>query len=127
MSGHNTARFTKIMDIELDTHGGIPLARLSGKLDTSSAPDLKKELGPRIDAGDIRYIVDLSKLGYISSAGLRILLLLGKKAKAAGGGIAFCCVQGMVKEVLAMAYFNTMFPIVDTADQAAKVLRQNNG
>lgn len=115
------------MHIELETREGILLARLSGELDRNTAPELEKQLCERISQGETRIVLDMGGLKYASSAGLRVLLLLGKKTKAANGGVAFCGLQGMVRELFAMAYFDTMFPTADTPDQAAGLLQQKQG
>lgn len=110
------------MNIEFVNHGPILLARISGKLDRNTAPLLEQSMEKQFQEGASRIVLDLAGLEYVSSAGLRALLLLGKRAKAVNGGLAFCQLQGMVRELFAMAYFDTMFPTADTVEQAATML-----
>jgi len=113
------------MHIEFETGGAALVARISGKLDRATAPELERSIDARLADGPPCIVLDLAGLEYVSSAGLRILLLLGKKARAAGGGLAFCRLQGMVRELFAMAYFDTMFPTANTPEQAAAMLLQD--
>ena len=66
------------MKIEKSLIGSILCLKLEGKLDAATAPQLTEELDPSID--EINELVfDFEKLSYISSAGLRVLLLAQKK------------------------------------------------
>lgn len=100
-----------------DVQGKI-VARVGGSMDTASAPRFQEELETRLDQGGKDFVVELAELEYITSAGLRAILAVAKKIKAAGGGICFCCLTGMVSEVFEMSFFTQMFTIHDTLDQA---------
>ncbi len=113
-----------LMDIGFSTRDEFLLVRLAGKLDRETAPQLETALRERIAAGEIRCILDMGDLTYISSAGLRVLLVAGKLCKSAGGGIAFCRLQGMVGDVFSLAYMNTLFPTAATVEQAAEAFRK---
>jgi anti-anti-sigma factor len=63
-------------------------------------------------------LVDLSELEYISSAGLRSILVVSKKLKPVDGRIGFCGARDMVLRVLSLANFTSMFPVHDSLDEA---------
>ena len=73
-----------MLDIKKTVEGGMAIFSLSGRLDTTTAPDLEKEIMSSTD-GITDLELDMQKLDYISSAGLRVLLaaqkLMNKQGK----------------------------------------------
>ena len=65
------------MNIQKTMTGTALTVDLEGRLDTTTAPQLEKELRDSID-GVTGLVIDLEKLDYISSAGLRVLLAMQK-------------------------------------------------
>ncbi len=65
-------------------------------------------------------VLDLEGVEYMSSAGLRAILSLGKQAEAGGGRLALCGVRGTVHEIFEIAGFLSLFPIADSMEQALK-------
>ncbi len=106
------------MDFETQTFKGMEVVRLKGRLDATNAPDLERELGPIIDKAMATLLVNLKDLDYISSAGLRTLLMAAKLMKKKGGTVALCALQAPVKEVFDIAGFTELFPIYDTEEAA---------
>ena len=70
------------MNINFTKDNGILNIALEGRLDTTTAPELEKFIGENYEAGNT-LVIDLEKLVYISSAGLRVLLSTHKKSKGA--------------------------------------------
>ncbi|MNL88983.1 putative anti-sigma factor antagonist BtrV [compost metagenome] len=69
-----------------------------------------------------RLVFDLSSLDYISSAGLRVILLAGKRLRASKGKLVLVGLQTMVREVFDMSGFLSLFAITATLDEGvAKV------
>ena len=106
------------MKLLIEDVQGKTVARIGGSMDTASAPSFQEEMESRLNQGDKNFVVEVAELEYITSAGLRAILAVAKKIKAAGGDICFCCLEGMVREVFEMSYFTQMFTIHDTLDQA---------
>jgi anti-anti-sigma factor len=73
-----------------------------------------------IDQGEKRLVIDCAGLDFISSAGLRSLLLAVKKMKAAGGAIALAALQPNVKEVFDISGFSALFTIHGSKADALK-------
>ena len=67
-------------------------------------------------------LLDLGGVDYISSAGLRAILLIGRKLNAMSGYLRFCNLGGMVKEVFSISGFNSLFPVYASLTEA---LHQN--
>ncbi|MFW5837608.1 MAG: STAS domain-containing protein [Desulfovibrionaceae bacterium] len=95
---------------------------MSGRMDAVTAPDFEKGFTEYMDAGGKKFVLDLSRLEYISSAGLRGILSSAKKLKAGGGKIAFAGLGGMVKEVFDISGFGSMFDIYATVEEAVSRL-----
>ena len=95
--------------IKTNGDGNVTLA-LDGRLDTTTAPLLQDQLIPAFDeAKEIR--LDFSQLAYVSSAGLRVLLMGQKTAKAKGASMVLCGVSPEIMEVLDMTGFSDMLTI----------------
>lgn len=71
------------MKIIKNQNGGCLTIALEGRMDITTAPDLEKEIKDSLD-GVTELVFDLEKLTYISSAGLRVLLLAQKKMNKHG-------------------------------------------
>ena len=82
---------------------------LEGRLDTMTAPELEAELNKSL-AGAETLIIDFSKLDYISSAGLRVLLS-AHKAMTAKGGMKVTNVNEIVREVFEVTGFADILDI----------------
>ena len=63
-------------------------------------------------------VIDLAGVDYVSSAGLRVILLAGKRLKAGGGRLALAGLRDNVREVFEMSGFLTLFPVLPTVDAA---------
>ena len=78
---------------------GAVTVKLSGSLDTATAPDLERQLAPVL-AGPVKDIVfDLAQLKFISSAGLRVFAATRKQLKERAGQASFVNLQPQIKEV----------------------------
>ncbi len=88
----------------------------SGRLDSGNAPAFEKEVVTEIEAGKTHVLIDFSELSYISSAGLRVVLLTAKKTKAAGGKLALCCLSESINEVFMVSGFNAILDIQPTRE-----------
>ncbi len=91
---------------------------VTGRIDAVTAKDFEQECGSWTAQGENRMIVDLSGLEYISSAGLRSFLVVGKQIKAAGGTLTLAGMQGMVQEVFDISGFTTLFPAYPSLEKA---------
>ena len=101
------------MEIAEDRAGGRLVLAPRGRLDAHTAPEFGATVSGRIDSGETRVLIDLGEIEYISSDGLRALLVAGKKAQGLGGDVALCTLRAQVREVLEVAGFLALFPIHD--------------
>lgn len=108
------------MKITSNTSGDYLVASVDGRLDSATAAELEKYCSSLIDGGTIKIVLNLEKVEYISSSGLRVVLASAKKASAAGGKLALCCLTGLVLEVFRISSFDSILPIYPDADAAVK-------
>ncbi len=108
------------MEVTDTKKGNFLVINLSGRLDTSNYGELEKKLIGFIDAGEKEIAVDCSGLIYISSSGLRVLLMALKKITSAGGKFHLCCLQDNIREIFEIAGFTSIFRVFDTLDEAIK-------
>ena len=97
------------MTITKNQNGNALTIALEGRLDTTTAPDLEQELKNSFDGIDA-LTLDFSKLDYISSAGLRVLLS-AHKAMSAKGGLKVTHVNEIVNEVFEVTGFSDILTI----------------
>ncbi len=97
------------MKIDRSVENGKVCYALEGRLDTTTAPELERELKNDLD-GATRLTLDFSKLDYISSAGLRVLLS-AHKAMSRKGGMTVTNVNEMVREVFEVTGFSDILNI----------------
>ncbi len=96
--------------------------RPKGRLDSATGPAFEKDLLQQIDEGRRRLLLDFVELQYISSAGLRIVLLAAKKMKTAGGKLALCSLNPQIAEVFDISGFSSILDIHPSRDAALSTL-----
>ncbi len=90
----------------------------SGRIDATNAAHLEKLLREAIQGTPRFLVIDMSAVTYISSSGLRVLLVVAKQMGQHGGQLMLCCAQASVARVLKMTGFGEIFPLFDTRQAA---------
>ncbi len=96
--------------VEERTAGAVVL-QPSGRLDSVTAKTFETTLIGKLEAGVSKVVLDLSRLDYISSAGLRVVLIAAKKLKGAGGALVLCDLSPSVREVFEVSGFVSVLDI----------------
>ena len=78
---------------------GAVTVKLTGSLDTATAPDLERQLSPVLASPIKDLVFDLAQLKFISSAGLRVFSAARKILKEQGGQASFVHMQPQIQEV----------------------------
>ena len=110
------------MEISEEQKGGVLTLDLSGKLDATSSKAFEDRILGVIDAGARQLVVDLSRLDYVSSSGLRVFLLAAKRLNGANGKIVFCSLKDPVREVFDVAGFSSILSVYGSHEEALKSL-----
>ena len=113
------------MAFEQQQVGTVQIIRLVGRLDSGNAPELEAAVRESLAAGASRLLFDFAALDYISSAGLRVVLVAGKalRGQSPAGRLAMCGLRGMVLEVFEMSGFLNLFPVADDREAALAQLQ----
>lgn len=109
------------MDIRRETVSGIRVITPVGRMDSNSAREVEAVVLPLFDeSGPV--LVDFSALDYISSAGLRVMLLGAKRSKASKVALALSGMSNAVSEVFKISGFAKLFAIYPDRDGAIRAL-----
>ena len=111
------------MEIKEHREGNVVILEPNGRLDTNTSDEFEAKIVGLVDAGELRLVIDLIHVDYISSAGLRVLLMASKKLKSINGSIALCSMSEHIKEVFDIAGFTPIFLIEHSRDKAIESLR----
>ncbi len=110
------------MELNVKNEEKGTLVSVTGRMDAVSSSEFEKELGRLIDEGNVNFVIDLTELDYISSSGLRSVLVTAKKLKGENGQILLASLQAVVKEVFEISGFSTIIPIYESVKEAMAAL-----
>lgn len=110
------------MEVRNEVADGVALCRIVGKIDALTGPALQAAAGSAINGGNPRIIFDMRDVTYISSAGLRVIVLTAKHAKAANGGLAIFGLQPAISEIFEITGLRTITPTASNETEARSKL-----
>lgn len=106
------------MDILQKKIDDVRIVTLGGRMDAYSSNDVEKQLTSLIEENQVKIILNLTGLEYISSSGLRVLLAALKKSRKASGDVRLAEMRPYVKEVFDIAGFTQLFKIFEQEKEA---------
>jgi golgi phosphoprotein 3 len=115
------------MTIRASTRGAATVLAVHGRLDATTAPTLEAQVAEIAAAGAAQVVLECAALTYVSSAGLRAILLAARSATAAGGGLAVASVSPSVAAIFALAGLARVLPVTPTVDEAVQALASRPG
>lgn len=110
------------MDLNILTEGAIKIIEIEGKLDSASAQDAEDKVRDVL-LPECRILLDMRSCSFVSSAGLRALLMVAKRIKTVGGAGVMCGVSLEIREVMEMTGFEDLFAMYDSMDDAIAALK----
>ena len=111
------------MEIIKSEDNGVAILELKGRMDAVTSPEAEKALRELFDGGSSKLLIDLKSLEYISSAGLRVLLVAAKIIQQKSGKLALSSLTDIVKEVFEISGFSSIFKLFPSRDDAVKYLK----
>ncbi len=108
------------MEITENKRGDIFILTLNGRLDSITSNKFEEKFLSLLSKEEKKVVVDCSQLDYISSAGLRVLLMVSKRLRVANGKIVLSSLKDQVKEVFDIAGFSSIFTIFKSQDEAVR-------
>jgi anti-sigma B factor antagonist/stage II sporulation protein AA (anti-sigma F factor antagonist) len=101
------------VDFSQVRYADVTVVTVSGRVDHANAEQFRGGLWPLLAGAGTgtKLLLDLSGLEYISSAGLRVLMLAARDVKARDGTLVVCELQPVVKEIFEISRFNIVFRV----------------
>lgn len=107
---------------ELDLDGDVHVIRLGGYVDFDVAPQLKKRVVQRIEAGARLLVIDLSDAGFIDSTAIGVLVGALKRLREAGGSLAVVCTSENVRGIFEIVGLENVIPLHASREDALAAL-----
>ncbi|MFH1339316.1 MAG: STAS domain-containing protein [Candidatus Omnitrophota bacterium] len=113
------------MEIKTKTQDGSTIIQISGSLDGNTVNDAQEKILPLLSS-KMSLVLDLEKCGYISSAGLRLLLMAAKELSTQEGVLVLSGLSDEIKDVMDMTGFSNFFKAFDSVAAALEALRKED-
>jgi anti-anti-sigma factor len=110
------------MQIEHRQVDGVTVAILSGRIDSSVADEVTARLDHLVKAGATRLVVNLKEVSYISSAGLRSIIVSAKLTRSLNGDMRLCEPNALVAKILDASGLVNLIKIDNHEDHAVSAL-----
>ncbi len=109
-----------MIEVKTERKNGTLVATVGGRIDSATAHEFEDIMNATIGDGDRAVIVDLGQLSYISSAGLRAILLIAKGLWKRDAKFALCSLGDTIDEVFQIAGFDKIIRIHASLPEAMK-------
>lgn len=109
------------MQLTQERYGDVLVLNLAGRVDNSTTDGLKLSLDAYVGscrAGGDRLVLDFSNVDYISSVGLRVLMLAARQSREQGGTIVVAALHPVVREIFEISRFNLVFQCFGSVREA---------
>jgi anti-sigma B factor antagonist len=110
------------MDINITTLEQVTAIALAGDIDASTAPKVQAQVLPLAQT-DCRLLMDMTKVPYMSSAGLRMLLSLYRQLTAKDGKLVLVGLSEEIKDTMSVTGFLDFFITCETLDTGLEALK----
>lgn len=110
------------MELTSDNTGGAVIVKAVGRVDGANARDFHEGLEASIGADGESMVLDFEGLSYISSAGLRVVLLVAKTLQQKNAKLAVCSLSDSIREVFEISGFDKIVPVYSDTGEAVSGL-----
>jgi anti-anti-sigma factor len=111
------------MNLVIEEFNDVRQVLVEGKINSLMAPEFEKALDEAIQGEPKHLIVNLKDVDYLSSAGLRSILLIAKRLDKMGRKLAFVGARELVAEVIRLTGVDSIFPLCATTQEAREKLK----
>jgi len=112
------------MDIKTKTKDGSTIIEIIGSLDGNTVNEAQEKIMPMITSNNVSMVLDMKGCGYVSSAGLRLLLMAAKQLSVQNGVLVLSGLSDEIKDVMEMTGFNNFFKTFESVASALETLRK---
>lgn len=113
------------ISIDWDRNNGILTAALIGRVDSTNADEFQKLMEAEIKPGDKALIMDFEQVSYISSAGLRVVVIMAKKFKGPYKKFGICALSDPINKIFKMSGMDRAMPIRGTRTEVIAGFEQD--
>ncbi len=106
-----------------EVDGDILIIKADGGLNADTADQFGESIEKLVDAGLTQIIIDCTRLEYISSIGLSVLIRLHRRMRRHGGDVKIASIKGLVADVLSITRLDTVFDIYPDVNRARLAFR----
>ena len=99
------------MDVATERRNDVLSVLVSGRIDGINVAEFEETVRAAIEDSDQAVVMDLEQLSYISSPGLRVLLLIAKDLMGRDAGFAVCAMSDQMRKVFETAGFDKVISI----------------
>ena len=110
-----------MIEINIEIIQKDTVVRLDGEIDAASAATVQQKVLP-LSVPNCRIILDMSKVAYMSSAGLRMLLSVYRQISGNKGRVVLAGMSDELKETMSMTGFLGYFTVKDTLEMGFQAL-----
>lgn len=110
------------LELQADQVEGILVISVAGRIDGMNAQEFHANLDKEIGDSDNPVVLDLEKLSYISSAGLRSILLIAKTLQGRKTRFMLCCLPDPIKEIFEIAGFDKIINVLRSRSDAVSAI-----
>ena len=114
------------ISIEWQRKDGILVAALNGRVDSNNANEFQKMMEAKIDPKDKALIMDFEQISYISSAGLRVVVVMAKKFKGPYKKLVICALSEPIKKLFTMTGLDQAMTIRGTRTEAIDEVKKGD-
>lgn len=118
------------MNFRMDTRTmekELPVIELEGEVDVYTAPQLKQQMISLLEGGSRRMVVDLTKVEYLDSTALGVLIGGLKRMREQDGNMVLVCPSPRIRRVFEITGLDKIFDIYNSTDEAQSALGKETG
>jgi anti-anti-sigma factor len=112
------------MNLVIEEFDAVRQVLVEGKINSLTAPEFEKALEEATQGEPKHLIVNLKDLDYLSSAGLRSILRIGKSLEKINRKLAFAGARDLVADVIRLSGVDSIFPLCATTQEARERLTE---
>ncbi|MDE2836013.1 MAG: STAS domain-containing protein [Chloroflexota bacterium] len=110
------------MEVTTAREGAHLIVGVDGRVDGVSAPEFQAAIEGAIQPSDQAVIVDMGGVQFIASAGLRVLLVVGRLLQKQNAKLVACSLSERLREVFTISGFSSIVPLYDSRADALQAL-----
>ena len=111
------------LELQADQIEGVLVISVTGRIDGLNAQEFHENLDTEIAKSENPVVLDLEKLSYISSAGLRSILLIAKTLQGKSTRFMLCSLSAPIREIFEIAGFDKIIDVIGSRSDAVTAIK----